>query len=352
MTQQLRYIPTTPATVASVTRLQLYTDAGRTAPAVVDVGPATPSSDGSWGFHFADLPAASYWPTVTLTRTDTTVDTDDLAPMALPVAAVEGAEPLASWVTDPSTLDAPDASPAQKITAASFASQVLWALSGRRWWGQRQDRLRVAPDFAGLHVPFPSSFSLWTPGRTRGCPCHASTINPQVPGPVIDVVSLTVGDVVVPHDQIEIEDRRVIRVAPGADSTTDPLAVNLWVDEDGFYALFPNGACGCGRRSTVDMILEWGSPPPDAGAEAARLLATEVAKGLSGDTSCRIAGNVTSVNRQGVSVLLDPATFLDEGRTGVPLVDLWLTSVNPNKLQRPPEVWWPEVDTPTRLETT
>lgn len=261
--------------------------------------------------------------------------------------AAVGAAPRAPWVTV-DEVTGTDASPEQIASAVAVASEVLWALSGRRWSGLRRDTLLVPPASGDFHVAFPSSFTFWTPGRTRGCLCHTSHLDPQLPGPIITVVSLKLGDIDVPADQVSIEDRRILRVKPAAGSTTtDPLSVNLWVDEDGYYALWPRGA-DCGRAASAELVVEWGTPPPDAGAAAAQQLATEIAKGLAGG-ACRIAGNVTSVNRQGVSVLLDPATFLKEGKTGVPLVDLWLAAVNPNKLSRPPEVWWPEADSPVRL---
>lgn len=258
-----------------------------------------------------------------------------------------GAAPLAPWVAD-ADVTGTDASAEQVTAAIAVASEVLWALSGRRWPGAREDTLRVPAEPGEWHVPWPSSLTLFTPGRTRGCGCHSSHLDPQLPGPITAVVSLKLGDTDVPAEQIVVEDRRVVRVKPGADATTDPLAVNLWVDDEGFYALWPSGACSCGRAAGAELTVQWGTPPPEAGAAAAQQLATEIAKGLSGG-NCRIAGNVTSVNRQGVSVLLDPTTFLDKGRTGVPLVDLWLQAVNPNKLQRPPEVWFPEADAPVRL---
>lgn len=349
MTQTLIYTPGDPAGVTSVDRLRLYTTSTRTDPPTLDTGPATLLPDGRWRFAFPDVTDGTYYASITVTYEDglTADDTNDVVTLPAPTPA-QGSEPRALWVTTDELGTIEGATGDQLTAAVTVASEVLFALSGRRWHGRRTDRLRVAPLLAGLHVPFPSSFTLWTSGRTRGCACHSSRIDPGVPGPVTRVASLLLGDTSVPVEQITVEDRHIIRVQPGADSTTDPLAVNLWVDEDGYYALFPNGACSCGRTATVEMVVEWGTPPPAAGAAAALALAQEIAQGLTGG-SCRIAGNVTSVNRQGVSVLLDPNEYLKEGRTGVPLVDLWLTSVNPNKLARESEVWWPEADAAVRL---
>lgn len=257
-----------------------------------------------------------------------------------------GAAPRAAWLAD-TDVTGTDATPEQVKAAVAVASEVLWALSGRRWPGERRDTLRVEVGSGDLHLPFPSSFTAYTPGRTRGCLCHSSHLDPQLPGPIATVVSLKLGDTDVPADQVKVLDRRIVVVEPGADATTDPLAVNMWTDEEGYYSLWPGGG-DCGRATFAELVVEWGTPPPEAGAAAAVQLATEIAKGLSG-AACRIAGNVTSVNRQGVSVLLDPAVFLKEGKTGVPLVDLWLSAVNPHKLSSPPSVWWPEADTPVRL---
>lgn len=92
-------------------------------------------------------------------------------------------------------------------------------------------------------------------------------------------------------------------------------------------------------------ISYWiGRPVPPGGRAAVAALACELWKACQGDKSCALPKRVTEVEREGVSyTLLDPMTFLDEGRVGLPEVDQWLAVVNPGKLRARPRVWSPDL---------
>ena len=86
-----------------------------------------------------------------------------------------------------------------------------------------------------------------------------------------------------------------------------------------------------------------GKPLPIAGVKALSELACELCKACIGDSSCCLPKRVTQITRQGVSMtLLDPMTFLENGRTGLYLVDAWLQSVNPKALARRAGVYSPD----------
>ena len=58
----------------------------------------------------------------------------------------------------------------------------------------------------------------------------------------------------------------------------------------------------------------------------------------------KLPKRVTNVTRQGLSmVVLDPMDFLDDGKTGVYEVDLFLKAYNPAKLQRRATVMSPDI---------
>jgi hypothetical protein len=79
------------------------------------------------------------------------------------------------------------------------------------------------------------------------------------------------------------------------------------------------------------------------GKQAARILATEFIKLWSGD-DCALPQRVTSVTRQGVSyTILDSQDFLDDMRTGIYSIDLFLKSVNPDKARARARVFSPDV---------
>jgi hypothetical protein len=78
---------------------------------------------------------------------------------------------------------------------------------------------------------------------------------------------------------------------------------------------------------------------------AARVLALEFAKLWAGDEDCALPQRITSVSRQGVSyTILDQQDFLDELKTGLYVVDLFLKSVNPDKARAKARVF--SVDVP------
>jgi hypothetical protein len=82
-----------------------------------------------------------------------------------------------------------------------------------------------------------------------------------------------------------------------------------------------------------------------AGRMAARVLALEFAKLWAGDEDCALPQRITSVSRQGVSyTILDQQDFLDELKTGLYVVDLFLKSVNPDKARAKARVF--SVDVP------
>lgn len=78
---------------------------------------------------------------------------------------------------------------------------------------------------------------------------------------------------------------------------------------------------------------------------AARKLAIEFARLWSGDENCELPQRVTSVSRQGVSyTILDNQEFIDELRTGLYEIDLFLKVVNPDNARRKSKVF--SVDNP------
>ena len=78
---------------------------------------------------------------------------------------------------------------------------------------------------------------------------------------------------------------------------------------------------------------------------AARKLAIEFARLWSGDENCELPQRVTSVSRQGVSyTILDNQEFIDELRTGLYEIDLFLKVTNPDNARRKSKVF--SVDTP------
>ena len=85
--------------------------------------------------------------------------------------------------------------------------------------------------------------------------------------------------------------------------------------------------------SGVDVSYTYGQRPPAAGRRAAKTMAQQFYYLWSGrEDQCELPSRVTQVNRQGVDwTLLDNQDFLDELKTGIYAVDMFLRSVNPDR---------------------
>lgn len=89
------------------------------------------------------------------------------------------------------------------------------------------------------------------------------------------------------------------------------------------------------ETGTFGIDYEWGKPPPEMGHLACIELAVQLALALSGDVPAKLPGRVLSVATQGVTMAVgDPLTYLREDLTGLPICDIFLNAVNPNKLRR------------------
>lgn len=88
---------------------------------------------------------------------------------------------------------------------------------------------------------------------------------------------------------------------------------------------------GLGSVDGLEVTYTYGVRVPTSGQRSARLLAKELVKGWSGE-DCLLPDRVTNVSREGISfTIMDKQDFLDEGRTGIYEVDLFLRASNPDK---------------------
>lgn len=117
----------------------------------------------------------------------------------------------------------------------------------------------------------------------------------------------------------------------------DPQTYDVWEHS---YVEFSSVLSG-----DVDVEYKYGMLPPTVGVMAARTLAIEFAKLWSGlEDECTLPERVTNVTRQGVSwTILDNQDFLDNLRTGVLSIDMFLKTVNPDKARMKSKVFSPDV---------
>jgi hypothetical protein len=97
-------------------------------------------------------------------------------------------------------------------------------------------------------------------------------------------------------------------------------------------------------RTGVTVSYTHGVMPPQAGIRAAQRLGDELVLSVTDPAQCSLPDRVTSVDRQGLSfTILDPQDFIDDGRTGMYEVDLFIKTANPIKARKRPRVYSPDI---------
>lgn len=202
--------------------------------------------------------------------------------------------------------------------AIASASDILYVLSGRRWRGQGCTRTVTLE---------PTGSNPWA-----GLPLRRAAIDRLVTGRYRQAWPLWLPDWPV----------TAITTVTGPDGVLDPAGYRL---VDGARLERLTDASDRIGWECVDWTVtyEHGQDPPIGGKRAAVALAAQLALALAGSKACRLPQRVQSITRQGTSIaVLDPMDFLDHGRTGLPDVDLWLSTVNPTGARRRASVITPD----------
>lgn len=246
----------------------------------------------------------------------------------------------ANWLDVPQRLKdkLPDLGEADWQELLLRASELLWMLSGRRWYGggcTETAVLRSWPPQQG-RGDWPYSRS-W---RSCGCWAYATWMDGQ-PYP---------GDYAGSH----VSQPYAIKLP------RSPITNILTVTIDGVaftdYGMYRNGWLErtdgqswnvCGGDTSV--TYQYGEPPPRGGKQATIDLAYEMGREQVGDGDCRLPNNVVSITRQGVTIQRLAATdFQALYRTGLPEVDRWLVAVNPESRPTHARVWSPDLPSAVR----
>src|SRR5690606_18228685 len=111
------------------------------------------------------------------------------------------------------------------------------------------------------------------------------------------------------------------------------------------YLVRRDGQCW-NMNSGLEISYTSGINPPEAGKMAAIKLANELILSVSDPANCVLPSRVTSVSNQGVDFdMLEPTDFLENGRTGIYEIDLFISAANPTKAKKKPRVF--SVDLPS-----
>lgn len=243
------------------------------------------------------------------------------------------------WICDVSTV-----SPAVTALAVSSASEILFALSGRRFGAcpvtLRPCRLDCydTPFWNDWGPPWSPSWpqpaligGQWfnlTCGGSCGRNCSCTTVSEVLlPSPVYQVTEVLIDGVVLPATSYRVDNARLLVRTDGG---VWPLCNDLSKDDT--------------EVGTWSVTATYGEPIPDSAKLAMGELACEIVRAASGG-DCKLPPGVQQLIRQGVTISYpDIGELLKKGRTGLYLVDLFLASYNPNGLKRRSRVY--SVDRP------
>lgn len=183
----------------------------------------------------------------------------------------------------------------------TFASEILFNLTGRRWPGECEATAR----------PYSCS------GCMSSCSCGPLSSVVLRGYPIQEIEQVRVDGVVLDADEYEIDgaQRRLIGLqrADGGGRRTWPATQRLDLEPT--------------EVDTFEVQYVFGQAPPEAGATCAAILAGELALAASG-AECRLPPEVVSLSRQGVTMEIQPGVGeLAEGRTGIREVDMWVAAV-------------------------
>lgn len=219
------------------------------------------------------------------------------------------------------------------LEAAQTASYLLWSMSGRKFTGETTVTERYVCAKRAYRMG-PSSKNYY------GTLIAGEVYN--IPITDFQEYAELVSDGLSPESRIKLRGRPVtkihtVRTRDGR--ILDPSSYYL-VDHSTIQAAAGVPWTPC----NVEVTYTYGSPIPMAGKMAARTLAMEFAKLWAGDDDCMLPQRITSISRQGVSyTLLDSQDFIDDVRTGVYAIDLFLKTVNPDKARAKSRVFSPDV---------
>jgi hypothetical protein len=228
------------------------------------------------------------------------------------------------------------------------ATTILFNLSGRRWgpscpYTVRPCRRRcldelplaASTSYGSPWIPYIGSDGAWRNASVCGCRSDCSCTElceVRLEGPVYDVLGVEVDGVTLPATAYRVDDAGMLVRTDGG----------CWPD-------CQDMAAPLGQPGTFAVHYRIGLHLDDAAIAAYSELVCHFLKGCggSGSCGCKMPANVTRLSRQGVDQeFSDPTLIYSEMRTGLPLVDLWLTTVNPYRQTSPSRVYSPDFRRP------
>lgn len=257
-----------------------------------------------------------------------------------------------------------DSMDSQLRVSVEMATEILWRLTAGRFGLCREIVRPCRQDCYDPDRQTPSSYRYrsgrgmrpdiingeWVnlsgcacaPSGCSSCSCGSGVSTLELPGPV------HAPHLPAPHGRCSWASRYPVRVwIDGEELTPDSFKVQapnrlLRVD-GGSWPGFQDMAASYDEEGAFAVEYWRGTPVPVGGRRAVTVLACELYKKCTGASDCALPERVQTVTREGISyAFVDQMEFLSNGRTGLPVVDLWLSTVNPQGQLSRPGVWSPD----------
>lgn len=274
---------------------------------------------------------------------------------------------LDGWTIDQSCMDIPAGTdPATIERWRKVAAELLFALTGNRFgpscpvtvrpcrkacldgYGWLFDRFLYQGQGylrSGQFIPYMREGRMYNAtlcSCESSCHCGPELCEVYLPGPVYDVQSVMIDTTVVDPATYGILDAQYL------------------VRRSDAPANGPGGACwpGCqdmslppGSPGTFTVTYRTGVPVPELGVAALSALTAHYIKGCNG-CGCGVGSRNTlqRLSRQGVDLeFIDPQQTLQDGRTGIQIVDQFIHAYNPGRLPRAMRVFSPDAPRRPRI---
>lgn len=217
--------------------------------------------------------------------------------------------------------------------AAKSASYLMWSLSGRKYSGTTTVTER--------YVCATLSYRYGPSVRNNKAELILGDVY-NIPYTDMDSYTAVTTDGLSPQSRLRLRGRPITKIHEIRNRA------GVVIDSSSYYLVDHSTIqATSGARWTpcdIEVTYTYGTEPPTLGKLAARTLALEFCKLWNGDDDCMLPERVTSVSRQGVSyTILDNQAFIDDLRTGLYVVDIFLKSVNPDKARAKARVFTPDV---------
>lgn len=211
--------------------------------------------------------------------------------------------------------------------AEDTAVMVLWAFTGRQF-GICETTVRPCPErnFRRNMRSWRQALLFWDGSHwlngSCGCTAECDQVGPglvHLLGPAQSIVNVTIGEDVLDESEYVLEGNVLYRRGGQA-----------WPRQDLTRPM--------GEPGTWSVTYERGLAVPPGGDKMAGVLAQEFIAACDADGECRLPRTVVQTVRQGVTHVFDASAILKSGAIGIPEIDLWVHSINPNNLMQAPVV--------------